>query len=257
MVWHHPLASVRARFVGLPGQDGLLCEIALEPKAEITSITVGCRCYPSFFTAWNHRDGARRIQTPGTLIEQGTAVTVPAAENWWAIHYDEVFDVAKGEGDGPCAMMALPQEATDIHFAPQSYQVDTRISYPADVRRLHLAFWKFPGSSNAEVLARFPEQAPVVRETLETTDFRPAAVRDLDVAALRAEVEHATQSEAVKAYLGERLTEVRGWLEESGPALEPQPAAPSIGAEEKLLRSVDRYYGFMWEVKLAELLGAL
>jgi hypothetical protein len=257
MVWHHPLANVRVRFLGLPAHDGLYCEIALEPKQEITSITVLARCYPSYFTSWNHRDGARRIQTPSTLVEQGRTETVPATDNWWAVYYDEVFDVAKGEGDGPCALMLLPQEASEVQFSPQSYPVDTRITYPPDQRRLHLAFWEYPGSPNADVLANMRRDATAIRGELETTDFTPAAVRDLDIAALRAEVERATQSEAVQAYLGERLAEVRSWLDESAPALQPQSATPSIEAEEKLLASVGKYYGFMWEVRLAELLAGL
>ena len=257
MVWHHPTANVRVRFLGLPEHDGLYCEIALEPKQEITSIVVLARCYPSFFTSWNHRDGARRIQTPSALVEQGTSVTVPATDNWWAVYYDEVFDVANGEGDGPCALMLLPQEATDIQLSPQSYAVDTRITYPPGERRLHLAFWKFPGRPNAEVLTAVREDATAIRGELETTDFTPAAVKDLDIAALRAEVERATRSEAVKAYLGDRLAEVRGWLDESAPALQQPAAAPSIEAEEKLLASVGKYYGFMWEVRLAELLAGL
>jgi hypothetical protein len=104
-----------------------------------------------------------------------------------------------------------------------------------------------------------------LRSELETTDFTPAAVKDLDLAALRAEVERATQSEAVKAYLGDRLTEVQAWLEairglnpiRATPNGDRVPELPSIEAEETLLASVDKYYGFMWEVKLAELLAGL
>ncbi|MBM3472674.1 MAG: hypothetical protein FJX75_05310 [Armatimonadetes bacterium] len=265
MVWHHAIANVRVRFLGLPNHDGLYCEIALEPKQEITSIVVQARCYPSFFTSWNHRDGARRIWTPGALVEQGQDVTVLAADNWWAVCYDEVFDVARGEGDGPCALMLLPQEAADVRFNPQSYPVDTWITYRPDQRRLHLAFWKYPGRTNADVLAEMTVDADTIRNELATTDFTPAAVKDLDIAALRAEVERATQSEAVKEYLGDRLAEVQAWLagiqghdpNSERPELGHVPGFPRIEAEEKLLASVGKYYGFMWEVRLAELLAGL
>jgi hypothetical protein len=39
--------------------------------------------------------------------------------------------------------------------------------------------------------------------------------------------------------------------------VQAQSEAPSIEAEEKLLASVGKYYGFMWEVRLAELLAGL
>ncbi|MBM3499302.1 MAG: hypothetical protein FJX74_11605 [Armatimonadetes bacterium] len=257
MVWHHPLATVRVRFLGLPDHDGLFCEIALDPRQELTTLEVSARCYPSYFTSWNRRDGARRVQTPGALIEQGTPATLPASEAWWAVYYDEVFDVANGEGDGPCALALLPQEAAEVEFRPTDYPVETRITYPPDRRRLHLAFWEFPGSPNAEVLARLRADGTALRAELETADFTPAAVRALDLAALRADVDRATRSEAVRAYLGERLTEVQTWVAEAAPAGEPAGDPLSIEAEEKLLASVGKYYGFMWEVKLAELLAGL
>jgi len=257
LVWHHSVANVRVRFLGLPEHDGLYCEIALEPKQEITSIALTARCYPSYFTSWNHRDGARRVQTPTTLVEQGQSATVPAADNWWAVYYDGIFDVPNGEGDGPCALMLLPDEGTDVSFHPQSYPVDTRITYPPDQRRLHLAFWKYPGTANAVVLADMRREAAAVRSELEATDFTPAVMRNLDLAAMRTEVERATKSEAIRGQLGDRLAEVQAWLDKSAPALQQQPAAPGIEAEEELLRSVNSYYGFMWEVKLAELLAGL
>lgn len=257
LVWHHPLATVRVRFMGLPGHDGLLCEIALDAKEQLTSIEVQARCYPSYFTAWNHRDGARRVQTPGALIEQDKPATLPAEGNGWAVYYDEVFDVANGEGDGPCALALLPQEALELEFRPANYPVDTRIVYPPDRRRLHLAFWEFPGCENAEVLERFTQEGTALQAELESADFTPAAVRGLDLAGLQADVERATQSEAVRTHLGERLTEVQAWLQESLPTLQQGGTALSIEAEEKLLASVGKYHGFMWEVKLAELLAGL
>ncbi|NCO37564.1 MAG: hypothetical protein COY42_07850 [Armatimonadetes bacterium CG_4_10_14_0_8_um_filter_66_14] len=87
LVWRHEVANVRVRFVGLPGSDHLDCEIALEPKQEITSVAAGLRCYPSFFTSHYKRAGARRIQTPGALVEEGNKATLEAGANWWGLYY--------------------------------------------------------------------------------------------------------------------------------------------------------------------------
>lgn len=257
MVWEDEVANVRARFLGLPDRDHLYCEIALEPKQDITSITVELRAYPSFFTSWHKRDGARRIQTPATLIEQGAPVTVPAADNWSAVYYDEIFDVARGEGEGPCAMLLVPDEATDIAFTPGSYAVNTRISFAPEARRLRFAFWDFKGLPNAEALARVREAGPALRDELAALDFTPAAVRAFDVAAVKAELARALQSEVARETLGERLTEIEEWLERYAPALEGRPDASGIEAETHLLQSIDRYHSFMWEVKLAELMSDL
>ena len=257
MVWHDELASVRVRFLGLPHHDNLVCEIAIEPKQEIKSFEVLLKCYPSFFTAAYRRDGARRIQTAAALVTQGRRATLPAKDNWWALYYDEVFDVAKGEGDGPCGLLLLPEQATEISFSPGSYAVGTQIACPPQTRRVRLAFWDFTGKTNADALARLRTGAGAVRKELAALDFTPDALRGVDVAAMRAEVKRAIESESVRKALGPKLTEVQAWLDQHAPLLEKRGPAAGIEAEERLLQSIDKYHDFSWEVKLAELLEKL
>jgi hypothetical protein len=257
MVWHDELASVRVRFLLLPHHDHLDCEIAIEPKNQIKSVEVRLNCYPSFFTAAYHRDGARRIRAPTTLVEQGQRVTLPAKENWWGVYYDEVFDVAKGEGDGPCGLVLLPDQATQIALEPGSYGVGTRIGYRPETRRIRLAFWDFTRKTNADSLARVRSGAGAVRKELAALDFTPDAVKGVDVAAMRAEIRRAIASEGVRKSLGPKVAAVQAWLEKYGPALEKKRPAEGIEAEERLLESIDAYRDFSWEVKLAELLEKL
>jgi hypothetical protein len=61
MLWKTPQGPVRVRFLGLPTDDRLFCELALDPTVEVTSLQVALNCYPSFFTAAYHRDGWRRV----------------------------------------------------------------------------------------------------------------------------------------------------------------------------------------------------
>jgi len=255
LVWHDPAAEVRARFLALPRRDWLACEIAIEPNEPLDSIVLRLTCFPSYFTAWNKRDGARRIRTPGPLIEQGKPATLPAKDAWWAVYYDEIFDVAKGEGEGPCAMLLLPDEAAEVSFEPGSYAVGTRIRHPASARRLRLAFWDFHGTTNAEALARLEHGAEDVRRELAALDFTPAAIQGVDLAKLRAEVEKAIESESIRAALGGRLAAIHSWLDRYDPAKEPATPASAIRSEERLLEAVGEYQDFVWEVKLAELLS--
>ncbi len=257
LVWHNEIANVRARFLGLPDHDNLYCELALEPKQEIKSIALQLRCYPSYFTSWNKRDGARRIQTPTTLVQQGQTVTLPAKDNWAAVYYDGIFDVAKGEGEGPCGLLFLPDEPSAITFAPGGYSVETRLTYPPQARRIHLAFWDFKGKTNAQALKRMQEGAETVRAELAGLDFTPAAVKGFDITAVRAEVERALKSEVAREALKDKIGQIKTWLEQYAPALEGGLANPGIEAEEKLLASVDKYYDFMWEIKLAELVSEM
>lgn len=257
VVWHDELADVRARFLALPGHDHLDCEIAIDPRQPVNSVALRLACYPSYFTSANQRNGARRIQTPAALITQGQRVKAPAKDHWWAVYYDEIFDVALGEGEGPCGLMLVPEEPTEIAFEPGGYGVSTRITYPAQTRRMHLALWDFKGRTNAETLAGFRQAAARTRQELTRLDFTPTAVRGVNLGQLRSEVQQALQAPAIRAALGKQKTaEIEAWLAEYTP-VEPGRPASAIASEEQLLHALDKYHDFSWEVKMAELLSRL
>lgn len=257
LVWHHELANVRLRFVGLPNHDCLLCEVTLEPKQEIKSLSLTLRCYPSFFTSFYKRVGGRRVQTPTALVEENKRQRLAPTDGWWALYYDEVFDVARGEGEGPCAMLLLPDQPTEISYEPGGYAVNTVISYPPTTRNLRLAFWDFKGETNAAALARLKECADQIRGELQTLDFTPQAVRSFDLATLRAEVDRALQSDAVRKSLGPKLEQALEWMRQVEPALQTGAGANAVEAQERLLQAQTTYRDFIWEVRLAELLQEL
>jgi hypothetical protein len=265
LVWHDPAASVRVRFLALPAHDNLYCEVAVDPRRPLKSVALRLSCFPSYFTSYNHRQGARRIQTPRILIQQGQRPTLPAQDHWWSVYYDEIFDVAKGEGDGPCGLLLLPQEPRQLTFNVGDYAVTTRIEYPPATRRMHLAFWDFHGRPNAEALDRLRRGAVEVRQELAGLDFTPAAVHGADLAALRSDLQRALASKAVRERLGQKAARIRAWLDEYGGQADPNrggapgiaPSRPGIQAQERLLEALRRYQDFVWEVKLAELLSRL
>ena len=125
------------------------------------------------------------------------------------------------------------------------------------MRRIRLAFWDFKGLTNAEALDRLRKSAAAVRKELSDQDFTPAAVTSFDFESLRAETAQALKSPAVRKELGKRLTEVQQWLTTDAPTLQHQGDVPAVAAEEHLLRALERYRTFVWEVKLAELLANL
>lgn len=253
MVWHHPVASVRARFAGLCGDDKLMVEIAVEPRQDIRSITVQARCYPSFFTAWHHRKGARRVKTPSKLIQEGQTVALEPSANWWLLYYDEVFDVAKGEGVGPCAMAFLPDEAEAVKVRVGDYAVDTTIRYGSSVRRIRLAFWDMKGSTNADALASFPQKSQKAREQLAKMDFTPQLIHSFDLSERRRELQELLRTPDIPDKLQTALREQISALERAEAARKSH-AEPTITVEEDLLKSMDAFESVYWEVKLRQLL---
>lgn len=255
LVWHHAEADVRVRFAGLPQQDYLICEVTLDPKTEVKSLSLKLRCYPSFFTSWHKRVGARRIQTPNELIVEGDKKTLPSETAWWGVYYDEVFDIARGEGDGPCAFLVDPRTVNEVHHAPGGYAVETVLRCKPEARRVRMALWDFRGMHNAVALNRVREADDSVRQQLETIDLTPAHVSTFDAAAMRREIATALKSGPVRKALGTGLKEVEEWLAQVSSEGAVQAAGKSITQQEALLTSLDKFRGFVWEVRLAELVS--
>ena len=257
MVWHAEDMDVRVRFLGLPDHDHVFCEVAVDAPTPPKSLVLKLRCYPSFFTSWHKRKGARRIQTPSTLVKEGERTTVAADANEWAVYYDEVFDVERGEGEGPCAMLLVPGDAAEIAFAPGDYAVETTVTCQPEARRVRLAFWDFKGKTNAAALDRLRDGGEAVLKELRGLDFTPKPVQAFDAGAVRAHVAEALESASVRKTLGKRLESVQAWLEQCAPAAAVQASTASIKAQEAILKSMDDYHDFIWEIKLAELLDDL
>jgi hypothetical protein len=215
---------------------------------------VRLNCYPSFFTAWAGREGARRVKTPAALVVQDKAQDLAPADNWWACYHDEVFDVAKHEGDGPCAMAFLPDEAQALNIAPLGYPCGTTIAFKPTARRLRFAFWDFVNRTNADVLAAMPKEAAAARHTLETADFTPAAYVSADPAAELAEVEAGLKSPRVREALGDKAAEADAWLAETRPILTDAAVRQSIAGQEKLGVALQKLDDFVWDLRIQQVL---
>lgn len=251
IVWDAAPARVRLRFAGRPGDDKLLCEVALEPKEEIKDLQIMLRCYPSFFTSWHKRKGDRKILTPAATINQGENVSHPAAEHWYAVYYDTIFDVAKGEGEGPCAMMFSPDAVKTVKFDVGGYAVTTHLICDLAARSVRLAFWEFPKVNNDEVLAAFRSQANKCAAQLRDFDFTPAAVRSFDPKSELAELTRLSQAPEVRKQLGAKAEQYRKQIE----ALTPASGPPGILQQAELLALIADYREFLWELKLAALIA--
>ena len=256
MVWHHPKATVRVRFVAYPGKDALYAEIAIEPTVPLTRSEVRMRCYPCYFTTHNKRVGARRIQTPNGLVKEGENQVLPAAQHTWALYYDEVFDVAKGEGEGPCALAFAPDGVQTIQHVPGGYAVDTTLSLAPETRVLRVAFWDFRGRTNSDALARLTEAAADTLADMKALDFTPQAIRSFDPLALRTLLERTASIASLEPALKERVRTALAHLQ-NGTNDETGQDSRSIARQESVLLALSTYETLVWDIKLADLLNGL
>jgi hypothetical protein len=190
LIWETATARVRVQFLLQSGAEALLCQVTCLPKEDkkVDSLEVMCRCYPSYFTSYNGRQGDRTLITPRREAHEPATVVLEPAADTYLLYQDGVFDVAKGEGEGPCAMLFLPEETASGTAELTNYPVSTTLKAAAGVLRLRLAFWDFKGRSNADAGLLLAQHAVAVRDDLRTLDFRPALLAAFAPATATAEL---------------------------------------------------------------------
>ena len=191
MVWDTPQYVARLQFLLAPGADHLLSKLGWEPKPGHTvgSVKVRLTCYPSFFTAARNRQGDRTLITPRTSVHETAVAELVPAQDTYLLYTDTVFDVANGEGAGPCAMVFLPEQVAAGSVRVAGYPVQTMLAAASGTRELRFAFWDFTGKTNAEAQAYMTAHAARVQTELREATFSPEALTRFDPASAKAEIE--------------------------------------------------------------------
>lgn len=253
LVWHPAIGPVRVRFLGLPEDDRLFCEVRTDAPEADCQLSLQLVCYPSYFTSYNHRVGDRRVLTPTTEVREKEKPELAVATDDWAFYQDTVFDPARQEGDGPCALLVERIDGARIQLEPASYPVLTRLNLPPGTRSVRLVFWDFAGQSNAAALARFQGEVDATRQELTALDFTPTRLHQADLPALRREVAVLLDGATNAGVAENALAPARMWLEE----VPTEPPPSGVLAEENLSRWLDEYAAFRWELQLAVLLSRI
>ena len=210
VMWSHPDADVGLRLMMLPGGNHVMAQLVWTPKprATVKSVVVRLVCYPSYFTTSRHRRGDRHCQTPRIDRHEPDTLKLVPDRDTWLYFYDTVFDVAKGEGDGPCAALVAPDAVQSGRVQIGDYSVSTELTLKPEARESRLAFYDFTGSKNAEAEAYLKAHAAEDLARLLQSDFRPEAVRQFQAERLRAEAAQllAAAADDAKPYRAEMET---------------------------------------------------
>jgi hypothetical protein len=191
VIWAHPDAEVGLRLM-LPAESNhVLGYLVWKPRpgATVQSVALRLTCYPSFFTAARQRKGERHCRTPRVDVAEPQTLELVPDQDTYLYYYDAVFDVARGEGDGPCAAMVAPQSVQGGRVAITDYPVLTAIDLKAEAGEARLAFYDFTGLTNEQAADYLNTHAAEDLAELQQADFRPAAIRALELDKLRAEAE--------------------------------------------------------------------
>ena len=170
-------------------------------------------CYPSFFTTSRHRRGDRHCQTPRIDKHEPEILDLVPEKDTYLYFYDTVFDVAKGEGDGPCTALVAPEALRSGRVHLGDYSVVSAVDSaargwpgPAGLLGFHRA-----QERRGRGLSEGPRGRGLGR--LAQTDFRPEAVRRLQTDRLQAEARRTPgrrgrRRQTVPARMGSSLTRV-------------------------------------------------
>mgnify|MGYP005836410787 CR=1 FL=1 len=191
LIFAHPDADVGLRLMMLPDSNHVLALLSWWPREgkTVESVRVWLNCYPSFFTAARNRQGERHVTTPRTDQQEPTTLTLVPADDTWLFYHDRIFDVAKGEGEGPCATLLDPTNVQAGRVNISYYAVRTELDLRPDAGAARLALYDFKGQTNADAEAYLRDHGAADLAELVATDFRPRALENLDLAARRAEAE--------------------------------------------------------------------
>jgi len=160
IIWHHPKARIATTLILLDGDDKLLLETELEPKAKFKSYAVKLRAYPSAY-AGGYKAGMktrdrggltpkRELKREAKADNMGYINARLAKDEPWVLLLDKHYDVAANRCDGPCAAAYSPKEVLRADVSVQNYSCYFTARYPAKVTTSHLIVWDFKGMSNAQ-----------------------------------------------------------------------------------------------------------
>jgi len=254
-IWAHPDAEVGVRLMMLPGANHVLALVTWRPRpdAQIESVAVQLRCYPSFFTAARGRKGERHCQTPRTDQAEPETLELVPAEDSYLFYYDAVFDVARGEGDGPCAALVAPDGVEGGRVQIGDYAVITRIALEPQAPEARLAFYDFTGMTNAEAQAYLAAQGAEDLARLTETDFRPEPVRRFRLDQFRAEAEKLLADAGED---GEAFQPKVQELLDGATALKEQAEQGDWQAEADLAALLDSSTEMLWKLRAFAALNA-
>ena len=248
VVWAHPAADVGMRLMMLPATNHVLADLTWRPRADaaVETVVIRLTCYPSFFTAARQRNGERHCQTPRMDMAQPETLELVPEEDTYLYYYDTVFDMANGEGEGPCAALIDPSTVAGGRVRIGGYAVTTDLDLRPEEGRARLAFYDFSGMTNAQAGEYLKQQAAGDMARLVETDFRPEPVRQLDTPGLAAEAtrllaDAAEDGEALKPQVDDLLSRVA--------ELKPRADEGDWTAEADLAELIRKSADLFWKLR--------
>ncbi|NOZ24207.1 MAG: hypothetical protein GXP25_24290 [Planctomycetes bacterium] len=136
-VWDTPKGKVTACFLLRDGDDKLLMQVGIEPKAKPKSIQLRLLCYPNGF----YGDKDRWITTSVRSVQHTNQAQLDPSKEPWVVYYDKAITGDKTVG--ACGLLYLPEEVSAASVHVTGYPIWTVLDYPPQTRAFHVALYDF------------------------------------------------------------------------------------------------------------------
>ncbi len=257
-VFDDPQAVVRLRFVALAGDDCLHAQLLIEPKVELTQVSVNLRCYPSGFV--NRSAGAERHALTATKdLKVGERLTPDPAAEYWVNFYDAVYDAGvvmpTATGRGSCSLLWIPAQLKEASFNVGDYGSESVLELDPSLRDFRFVFFDHTGVSNADAQAALRSRAPELLEQLAGFAFADSSVADWPLAKKLAEARTLLADLPEDKAAAERYDQWSRELEEHLALLKATGQSGAIVAEGKALGIIAEWDNCLPDLRLQALLN--
>jgi hypothetical protein len=249
-------AMVRVRFVTQAGGDCLYAQVLLEPKAEITSVRVVVRCYPSAFVS----DADRHVLTPTRDLAQGERAELDVMNEWWTLYYDRIYDAGTisptHSGVGPCAMLWIPNQTEKASFTVGGYGIETMLALKPVLSDFRFVFFDYAGQKNTAAKADLRGRAQTLLQELATFAFTDPSLANWPLPQKQADIQRAL---AALPEDQEAAAQYERWAQELAAQLKLVQAgsAGAILAEANAARTIGQWERGLPALKLKALLNQI
>lgn len=257
MHFDHPLAGVVISSMLYADDDKLFVTLGLSPKTEITALDLALICYPSYFTYWNKRDGDRKGMTTTETYPQadGKRLKLDPAAQWWVAFYDTIFDPAKGEGDGGCAVAFVPEQVLSDEIVVGSYACTMDLKLKPDTRQIRLCLWDFNKQPNQQALAKLAAGLPQTLDRMRALDTVPLAISGLDIAKQAQDARRQLGDLPARQDLDRKLIEQSAEIARLRLELIDNTTSDPAAAEKALADKLAGFEQLLWDVKFFVLIN--
>ncbi|MEN6548393.1 MAG: hypothetical protein ABFE07_20310 [Armatimonadia bacterium] len=254
VIWEHPDAEVSMRIILPPASNHVRALLKWQPRPDkaLKEVKVNLTCYPSFFT--NRRKGERHCMTPRTDAKEPQTLTLEPDKDTFLYYYDTVFDIAKGQGAGPCAAIVAPEALQSGVVRITNYPVVTELTLKPDAKEARFCFYDLKGRTNAEAEKYLRTCGAQDLSDLQKEDFRPLPLQSLKADALTTESNQllADAAEEGKAYKPQ-VEKLLGQIA----SLKAQADAGDWVAEAQLSDTIQSSADLFWKLRAQALLNRM